>query len=63
VTCSSDRRHVHAQDGIIHVESPTARTYTLGQFFGIWRQPLDAQQVGPARGTLTVFVNGRLDTV
>jgi hypothetical protein len=51
--------HVHSQDGIIHVESPTARTYTLGQFFAIWRQPLSADRVGPYRGKLSVFVNGR----
>ena len=50
--------HVHAQDGIIHVESPTQTAYTLGQFFAIWKQPLTANQVGPAKGTLTVFVNG-----
>jgi hypothetical protein len=49
--------HVHAQDGVIHIESPTARIYTLGQFFDIWRQPLSATQVGSAEGTLTVFVN------
>jgi hypothetical protein len=51
--------HVHAQDGIIHVESPSMRSYTLGQFFAIWRQPLTAHQVGPATGTVTVFVNGQ----
>ena len=28
--------HVHTQDGIIHIESPSVRTYTLGQFFDIW---------------------------
>jgi hypothetical protein len=50
--------HVHAQDGIIHVESPTATRYTLGQFFAIWNQPLASDQVGAVRGTLTVFVNG-----
>jgi hypothetical protein len=50
--------HVHAQDGIIHVESPTTATYTLGQFFAIWQQPLTANQVGPDTGTVTVFVNG-----
>jgi hypothetical protein len=50
--------HVHAQDGIIHVESPNRSNYSLGQFFGIWKQPLTADQVGPVRGTLTVFVNG-----
>jgi hypothetical protein len=51
--------HTHAQDGIIHVEAPTQKTYTLGQFFAIWRQPLTGDQVGPARGTVTAYVNGR----
>jgi hypothetical protein len=50
--------HVHAQDGVIHVESPTTATYTLGQFFAIWKQPLTANQVGPNTGNLTTFVNG-----
>jgi hypothetical protein len=50
--------HVHAQDGIIHVEAPTQTTYTLGQFFAIWRQPLTSTQVGPARGTVTAYVDG-----
>jgi hypothetical protein len=51
--------HVHAQDGIIHIESPTVRTYTLGQFFAIWHQPLTAARVGPALGPVTSFVDGR----
>jgi hypothetical protein len=50
--------HVHAQDGIIHVESPTSVVYTLGQFFDLWRQPLTATQVGPAQGVVTAYVNG-----
>jgi hypothetical protein len=50
--------HVHAQDGVIHIESPTTRTYTLGQFFAIWGQPLTTTQVGPAKGTVTAYVNG-----
>jgi hypothetical protein len=54
--------HVHAQDGVIHIESPTAATYTLGQFFAIWQQPLTAERVGPATGKLTVFVNGVRNT-
>ncbi len=49
--------HVHAQDGVIHIESPTSTTYTLGQFFDLWGQPLAANQVGPATGRLTVFVD------
>lgn len=51
--------HTHSGDGIIHVESPTQRTYTLGQFFDIWGQPLSATQVGPAIGTVVAFYNRR----
>ncbi len=54
--------HVHAQDGVIHVESPTNTTYTLGQFFAIWGQPLSKTRVGPATGNLTVYVNGKAYT-
>lgn len=50
--------HTHAGDGIIHVESPTSRQYTLGDFFDIWGQPLGGQRVGPAMGTVTAFVDG-----
>jgi hypothetical protein len=50
--------HTHASDGIIHVESPTQRQYTLGNFFDLWRQPLSGQRVGPATGTVTAYVNG-----
>ena len=42
--------HTHAADGIIHIESPVQRTYTLGEFFDEWGQPLGPGQVGPARG-------------
>ncbi|MGD1838197.1 MAG: hypothetical protein ACPKPY_09090 [Nitrososphaeraceae archaeon] len=28
--------HTHQNDGIIHIESPTNTTFTLGQFFAIW---------------------------
>jgi hypothetical protein len=52
--------HTHAADGIIHIESPVKRTYTLGQFFDEWGQPLSASQVGPAKGKVTVLVNGRV---
>ncbi len=52
--------HTHADDGIIHIESPTNRVYTLGDFFDIWRQPLGPNQVGPAKGKVTAFYNGRL---
>jgi hypothetical protein len=28
--------HVHDSSGVIHVESPTVRSYTLGEFFAVW---------------------------
>jgi len=53
--------HTHTPDGIIHVESPVMRNFTLGNFFDIWGQPLAATAVGPARckkGALRVYVDG-----
>jgi hypothetical protein len=48
--------HTHAEDGIIHVESPSStETFTLGQFFAEWGIPLSSTQVGPVSGKLTVF--------
>ncbi|MGN6474089.1 MAG: hypothetical protein ACTHK4_10660 [Mycobacteriales bacterium] len=52
--------HVHAQDGVIHIESPTTRTYTLGQFFAEWGQPLSATRLGPVNGAVTAYVDGKL---
>jgi hypothetical protein len=52
--------HTHAADGIIHIESPVQRTYTLGEFFDEWGQPLGPGQVGQAQGKVTVIVNGQV---
>jgi hypothetical protein len=51
--------HTHDQSGVIHIESPVQKLYTLGDFFGVWGQPLTAGRVGPAKGALTVYVDGR----
>lgn len=51
--------HVHANDGIIHVEAPHQQSFVLGQFFDIWGQPLSAGRVGPAQGPVVAFVNGK----
>ena len=32
--------HTHDQSGIIHIESPIHRAFTLGNFFDIWKQKL-----------------------
>jgi hypothetical protein len=51
--------HTHAPDGVIHVESPTKRIYTLGDFFAEWHQPLSATRVAGASGKVTAVVNGK----
>jgi len=54
--------HTRAADGIIHIESPGRATFTLGQFFDIWGQPLTSTQAGPLQpdpgAQLHVFVDG-----
>jgi hypothetical protein len=52
--------HTHAADGIIHIESPVQRTYTLGEFFDEWGQPLGPGQAGPAKGHVTAIYNGQV---
>ncbi|MBO0691643.1 MAG: hypothetical protein J2P58_01990 [Acidimicrobiaceae bacterium] len=50
--------HVHAQDGIIHIESPNSQTFRLSQFFAVWHVPLSATQIGAYKGTVTATING-----
>jgi hypothetical protein len=60
--------HMHSgEPGIIHIESPAARTFTLGDFFAVWHawsgkpQPLDAGHVSSftlgAGQSLVVYVD------
>jgi hypothetical protein len=55
--------HTHSGDGIIHIESPVAKTFSLGQFFDIWDTTLSRTQadgVHASRGrTLMIMVNGK----
>lgn len=54
--------HTHATDGIVHIEAPAPRNFTLGQFFDVWGQPLDGSHVAdatvPTGSRIWVFVNG-----
>jgi hypothetical protein len=54
--------HTHDTTGIIHVESPVVRTYTLGEFFDAWGLRLTADCLGGtctgADRILWVWVNG-----
>ena len=54
--------HTHTPDGIIHIEAPIFRSFTLGNFFDVWGEPLSRAAAGPARaakGELRVYVDGR----
>jgi len=54
--------HTHDATGVIHIESPVERVYTLGDFFDVWGQPLTDTGVGPVSGAVTAYVNGDLFT-
>lgn len=53
--------HTHQPHGVIHVEAPAPRTFTLGQFFAVWGKPLDGSHVGdwtvPSGSKTWTFVN------
>ncbi len=51
--------HTRAADGLISVDSPVPRQFTLGDFFRIWNQPLGSDRVAGARGLVTATVNGK----
>lgn len=51
--------HTRAADGLIEVQSPISRSFTLGALFAIWHQPLSAHRVAGARGRVVAIVNGR----
>lgn len=63
--------HVHAAyPGILHVESPIQKTFTLGQFFDVWKATKDDAipssdayvlklQQAAAQGNVTVFVGSK----
>jgi hypothetical protein len=55
--------HTHDPSGVIHVESPTVRTYTLGEFLAVWGVRFTPSCLGGycAGGgrQLRVFVDGR----
>jgi hypothetical protein len=55
--------HTHENNAIIHVESPTVQTFTLGQFFDIWGVRFIQECLGgycnENEKTLQVFSNGQ----
>jgi hypothetical protein len=61
--------HVHQTDGVIHIEAPKSfatHKFTLGEFFDIWKKPLDSTHIGDTTLTrdqkLVIFVDGKVIT-
>lgn len=56
--------HTHVPDGVLHIESPVVRTFTLGQFFLEWRVALARGVLGGLREGagrhVVACVDGRL---
>ena len=54
--------HIHDTSGVVHVESPTVETFTLGQFFNVWGVRLTDSCIGgycsDATNTLKLYING-----
>jgi hypothetical protein len=50
--------HTHDGRGVVHIESPVPRRFTLGELFDVWGQPLGPDRVGPAHGPVTALVGG-----
>jgi hypothetical protein len=51
--------HTRAADGLVEVESPVSRHFTLGDLFAVWHQPLSRTRVAGSRGRVTATVNGK----
>ena len=58
--------HTHDSSGVIHIESPAGRRFTLSQVFNEWNVLLSPTQIGSlktgAGKTLTTYVNGKVLT-
>jgi hypothetical protein len=55
--------HTHDESGVIHIESPVVKNYTLGQFFDVWNKTSSNNQIfgdiANGKNTLTAYVNGK----
>jgi hypothetical protein len=56
--------HTHDNSGIIHVESPTERTFALGQLFDVWGVRLTSSCLGgyctDGQSRVRVYVGGQV---
>jgi len=48
--------HSHDGSGVMHLETATPKFFTLGQFFSVWGQTLNATEVAGIAGTPSYYV-------
>jgi hypothetical protein len=55
--------HTHDTSGVVHIESPVRRDFTLGEFMTEWNVPISKDALGPLKTgggkELNVYVNGK----
>jgi len=55
--------HTHDASGIVHIESPVARAFTLGNFFDVWGVAFSSTNIGGYENSgnkqIRVFLNGK----
>jgi hypothetical protein len=54
--------HTHDNTGIIHIETPNMKDFTLGEFFDIWGMPLSSTNVaGITSNNIVIYINDNGD--
>ncbi|GAC1658696.1 MAG: hypothetical protein NVS9B1_19160 [Candidatus Dormibacteraceae bacterium] len=51
--------HTHDTTGVVHIVTPEEKTFTLGQLFEVWGQPLEGGSALGLVGPMTVTVDGQ----
>jgi hypothetical protein len=55
--------HTHDTSGVVHIESPVKKDFTLGEFMTEWNVPISAHSLGTLKTgggkTLRVYVDGK----
>jgi hypothetical protein len=49
--------HTHDSSGIIHIEAAAPTSFTLGEVFDIWGEPLSARHIAGFSGPMLIYVD------
>lgn len=53
--------HTHDSTGVIHIETPNLKAFTLGKFFALWGEPLASTNVAGVMGPVVAYINDNGD--